>query len=91
MFYLGMKRVFIPAFDQPQVNGLRLLAANPHFDIEFYDESFEGLLAELYDEVEHQCIAQKIRFALGMPVSNADGPGGRTLTHSWRLCVQLLN
>src|SRR5262249_11287147 len=27
------------AEDRPQVNGLRLLAANPSFDIEFYDES----------------------------------------------------
>ena len=36
-----MKRVFLSfrAEDKPQVNGLRLLAANPDFDIEFYDES----------------------------------------------------
>lgn len=36
-----MKRVFISfrSEDKPQVNGLRLLAANPKFDIEFYDES----------------------------------------------------
>lgn len=36
-----MKRVFISfrAEDKNQVNGLRLLAANPRFDIEFYDES----------------------------------------------------
>lgn len=36
-----MKRVFISfrAEDRQQVNGLRLLAANPNFDIEFYDES----------------------------------------------------
>lgn len=36
-----MKRVFISfrAEDRMQVNGLRLLAANPNFDIEFYDES----------------------------------------------------
>jgi len=36
-----MKRVFISfrAEDRKQVDGLRLLAANPQFDIEFYDES----------------------------------------------------
>jgi hypothetical protein len=36
-----MKRVFISfrAEDKPQINGLRLLAAHPDFDIEFYDES----------------------------------------------------
>ena len=35
-----MKRVFISFRheDRPQVNGLRLLAANQNFDIEFYDE-----------------------------------------------------
>jgi hypothetical protein len=36
-----MKRVFISFRheDRPQINGLRLLAANQKFDIEFYDES----------------------------------------------------
>ena len=35
------KRVFLSflAEDRQKVNGLRLLAANPSFDIEFYDES----------------------------------------------------
>jgi len=35
------KRVFLSflAEDKQKVNGLRLLAANPNFDIEFYDES----------------------------------------------------
>ncbi len=36
-----MKRVFISFRheDKPQINGLRLLAKNDKFDIEFYDES----------------------------------------------------
>jgi hypothetical protein len=36
-----MKRVFISfrAEDRQKINGVRLLAANPAFDIEFYDES----------------------------------------------------
>ncbi|MET3997991.1 hypothetical protein ABID65_009679 [Bradyrhizobium sp. S3.9.2] len=38
-----MKRVFISFRheDKSQVNGLRLLAANDKFDIEFYDESVQ--------------------------------------------------
>ena len=38
-----MKRVFISFRheDKPQVNGLRLLAANDKFNIEFYDESLQ--------------------------------------------------
>lgn len=38
---IQFERIFISfrAEDRPQVNGLRLLAANPNFDIEFYDES----------------------------------------------------
>ena len=38
-----MKRVFLSfrAEDKKQVDGLRLLAANPRFDIEFYDESVQ--------------------------------------------------
>jgi hypothetical protein len=30
--------------DKPQVNGLRLLAANDKFDIEFYDESLRAAI-----------------------------------------------
>jgi hypothetical protein len=38
-----LKRVLISFRheDKPQVNGLRLLAANDKFDIEFYDESLQ--------------------------------------------------
>jgi hypothetical protein len=38
-----MKRVFMSFAheDKAQVNGVRLLAANPKFDIEFYDESMK--------------------------------------------------
>jgi hypothetical protein len=42
-----MKRVFISFRheDRPQINGLRLLAANPKFDIDFYDESVRTAIA----------------------------------------------
>ncbi len=45
-----MKRVFISfrAEDRQQVDGLRLLAANPNFEIEFYDESVRSPI-ELID------------------------------------------
>jgi hypothetical protein len=54
-----MKRVFISfrVEDKPQVNGLRLLAANPRFDIEFYDES----VRTPYDSNDPFYIRRKIR------------------------------
>src|SRR5579871_3691770 len=54
-----MKRVFISfrAEDRPQVNGLRLLAANPKFDIEFYDES----VRTPYESNDPAYIRRKIR------------------------------
>ena len=54
-----MKRVFISfrSEDKPQVNGLRLLAANPKFDIEFYDESVTTAI----DSQNAAYIRQKIR------------------------------
>jgi hypothetical protein len=38
---MALKRVFLSFLgeDRQQVQGLRLLAANPNFDLEFYDES----------------------------------------------------
>jgi hypothetical protein len=43
---LAIKRVFLSfrAEDKNQVNGLRLLAANDKFDIEFYDESVRSAI-----------------------------------------------
>ncbi len=54
-----MKRVFISfrAEDKPQVNGLRLLAANPKFDVEFYDES----VRTPYDSNDPAHIRRRIR------------------------------
>ena len=54
-----MKRVFISFAheDKPQVNGIRLLAANPRFDIEFYDESVRTAI----DSQNAAYIRQKIR------------------------------
>lgn len=54
-----MKRVFISfrAEDKAKVNGLRLLAANPDFEIEFYDESVRSP----YDSTNAVYIRSKIR------------------------------
>ncbi|MGY3610458.1 MULTISPECIES: TIR domain-containing protein [unclassified Bradyrhizobium] len=54
-----MKRVFISFRheDKPQINGLRLLAANPDFDIEFYDESVRTAI----DSTNAEYIRRKIR------------------------------
>lgn len=54
-----MKRVFISfrAEDEPQIKGVRLLAANPKFDIEFYDES----VREAIDSQNAAYIRRKIR------------------------------
>lgn len=54
-----MKRVFISfrAEDRNKVNGLRLLAANPDFDIEFYDES----VREAVDSTNAAYIRRRIR------------------------------
>jgi hypothetical protein len=54
-----MKRVFISfrAEDRNKVNGLRLLAANPDFEIEFYDES----VRTPYDSNDPVYIRRQIR------------------------------
>jgi MTH538 TIR-like domain (DUF1863) len=54
-----MKRVFISFRheDKAQVNGLRLLAANDKFDIEFYDESVRTAI----DSTDATYIRRKIR------------------------------
>ena len=53
-----MKRVFLSfrAEDRQQVNGLRLLASNPQFDIEFYDES----VRTPYDSTDASYIRRQI-------------------------------
>jgi hypothetical protein len=58
-----MKRVFISfrAEDRKQIDGLRLLAANPTFDIEFYDES----VRKSYDSDNENYIRSKIREKIG--------------------------
>lgn len=57
-----MKRVFISfrAEDRQQINGLRLLAANPNFDIEFYDESVRTAINSTNATYIRQRIREKI-------------------------------
>lgn len=58
-----MKRVFLSflAEDADKVNGLRLLAANPRHDIEFFDES----VRVPYDSYNASYIKQNIREKIG--------------------------
>jgi hypothetical protein len=57
-----MKRVFISFAheDKAQINGLRLLAANPKFDIEFYDESVRTAINSQNASYVRQRIREKI-------------------------------
>jgi hypothetical protein len=57
-----MKRVFISfrIEDKPQINGLRLLAANPNFDIEFYDESVRTAIKSTTQAYIRSKIKEKI-------------------------------
>lgn len=57
-----MKRVFLSfrAEDRPQVNGLRLLAANPNFEIEFYDESVRVAIDSTNADYIRRRIREKI-------------------------------
>src|SRR5882724_10978157 len=57
--FRAVKRVFISFRheDKAQVNGLRLLAANDKFDIEFYDES----LGKAIDSQDAKYIKSKIK------------------------------
>jgi MTH538 TIR-like domain (DUF1863) len=54
-----MKRVFISfrAEDRAKINGVRLMAGNPTFDIEFYDESVRVAI----DSTNADYIRRKIR------------------------------
>jgi len=58
-----MKRVFISFRheDKDQINGVRLLAANPKFEIEFYDESVRKAI----DSTDANYIRSRIREKIG--------------------------
>jgi hypothetical protein len=57
-----MKRVFISFRheDKAKVNGLRLLAANPDFNIEFYDESVRTAIDSVNATYIKSAIKQRI-------------------------------
>jgi MTH538 TIR-like domain (DUF1863) len=56
------KRVFLSfrAEDKQQVQGLRLLAANPDYDLEFYDESVRVAIDSRNAEYVKRLIREKI-------------------------------
>jgi hypothetical protein len=76
-----MKRVFISFRheDKPQVNGLRLLAANDKFDIEFYDESLQTAI----DSEDAKYIKAKIREKIARTSVTVCMVSPLTHTSSW--------
>lgn len=60
-----MKRVFLSFRyeDRQQVDGLRLLAANPNFDLEFYDESVRVAIDSTNADYVKRVIREKINRA----------------------------
>lgn len=59
---MAKKRVFLSFIeeDKAQVQGLRLLAANPNFDLEFFDESVRVPIDSRDAEYIKRCIREKI-------------------------------
>ena len=76
-----MKRVFISFRheDKPQVNGLRLLAANDKFDIEFYDESLQTAI----DSENAKYIKSKIKEKIARTSVTVCMVSALTHTSSW--------
>ncbi len=58
-------RVFLSfdSDDLPQIRGLRLLASNPNYDLEFYDESLKEPIDSQRAEYIKQVIREKIKRA----------------------------
>ncbi|HZT71832.1 MAG TPA: TIR domain-containing protein [Terriglobia bacterium] len=59
---MAKKRVFLSFIeeDKERVNGLRLLAANPNYDLEFYDESVRVPIDSQQAEYVKRQIREKI-------------------------------
>ncbi len=62
---MNKPRVFLSfdSDDLPQIRGLRLLAANPNYDLEFYDESLKEPIDSQRAEYIKQVIREKIKRA----------------------------
>lgn len=75
------KRVFLSfiAEDRETVNGLRLLAANPNYDLEFYDESVRAAI----DSRDADYIKQKIREKIARTSVTVCLISERTYTSRW--------
>jgi hypothetical protein len=78
---LVKKRVFLSfrGEDKKQVNGLRLLAANDKFDIEFYDESVRSAI----DSQNAAYIKSKIREKINRTSVTVCALSALTHTSSW--------
>lgn len=81
-----MKRVFISfrAEDKAKVNGLRLLAANPKFDLEFFDES----VRVPYDSENASYIKQQIKAKIARTSITVCMLSAETYSSKW-VCWEL--
>lgn len=75
------RRVFLSflAEDEMQVNGLRLLAANPNYPLEFFDES----VRVPYDSVDADYIRRRIREKISRTSVTVCLVGPQTHTSRW--------
>ena len=75
------KRVFLSfvAEDRERVNGLRLLAANPNYDLEFYDESVRVAI----DSLSAPYVKSKIREKIARASVTVCLISERTHTSGW--------
>jgi len=78
---LPKKRVFLSfrAEDRQQVQGLRLLAANPDYDLEFYDESVRIAI----DSRDAEYVKRVIREKIGRTSVTVCLIGSLTHTSAW--------
>jgi len=78
---LSKRRVFLSFVDEDreQVNGLRLLAANPNYDLDFYDESVRVPI----DSERANYIKQRIREKISRTSVTVCLIGESTYTSRW--------
>lgn len=78
---MAKKRVFLSFVeeDKAQVQGLRLLAANPNFDLEFFDESVRVPI----DSRDAEYIKRRIREKIGRTSVTVCLISGETYKSKW--------
>jgi hypothetical protein len=78
---LAKRRVFLSfrGEDRQQVDGLRLLAANPNYDLDFYDES----VRTPFDSSDAEYVKRRLREKIGRASVTVCLIGELTHTSAW--------